>query len=60
MCGERITVNLRSLVGSGTGPDTIAPVRAAASSISFVAISNFPESYARNVMRILLAATIGS
>ena len=33
-CGERSTVNLLILVGSGMGPATLAPVRFAVSTIS--------------------------
>jgi hypothetical protein len=36
MCGERRTVNFSSLVGSGMGPRTVAPVRLAVCTISRV------------------------
>jgi hypothetical protein len=37
--GERITQYTFFSVGSGTGPDTDAPVRVAVSTISFAAVS---------------------
>src|SRR6185295_15649816 len=40
-------------VGSGTGPDTVAPVRVAVSTISLAAVSMADESYALRRMRIL-------
>src|SRR4051812_10201467 len=43
-------------VGSGTGPETVAPVRVAVSTISLAAVSMADESYALRRMRILFWA----
>src|SRR6202034_1027662 len=51
--GERITQYTFFSVGSGTGPDTVAPVRVAVSTISFAADSIADVSYAFSRMRIL-------
>src|ERR1700691_711049 len=51
--GERITQQTFFSVGSGTGPDTVAPVRVAVSTISFAADSIAEVSYAFRRMRIL-------
>src|SRR6516165_577690 len=51
--GERITQYTFFSVGSGTGPDTLAPVRVAVSTISFAADSIADVSYAFRRMRIL-------
>src|ERR1017187_10709818 len=51
--GERITQYTFFSVGSGTGPDTLAPVRVAVSTISFAADSIADVSYAFSRMRIL-------
>src|SRR3984885_8062873 len=51
--GERITQYTFFSVGSGTGPDTLAPVRVAVSTISFAADSIAEVSYAFRRMRIL-------
>jgi len=37
--GDRITTYTFFSVGSGTGPETLAPVRVAVSTISFAAVS---------------------
>src|ERR1700709_1484622 len=44
-------------VGSGTGPDTVAPVRVAVSTISFAAVSMADESQALRRVRLLFRAT---
>src|SRR5207248_7560311 len=51
--GERITQYTFFSVGSGTGPETVAPVRVAVSTISFAANSIAEVSYAFRRMRIL-------
>src|SRR3984957_11193137 len=51
--GERITQYTFFSVGSGTGPETLAPVRVAVSTISFAADSIAEVSYAFRRMRIL-------
>src|SRR6266567_1095040 len=51
--GERITQYTFFSVGSGTGPETVAPVRVAVSTISFAADSIAEVSYAFRRMRIL-------
>src|ERR1700677_2479720 len=51
--GERITQYTFFSVGNGTGPDTLAPVRVAVSTISFAADSIADVSYAFRRMRIL-------
>src|SRR5271154_34266 len=51
--GERITQYTFFSVGSGTGPETLAPVRVAVSTISFAADSIADVSYAFSRMRIL-------
>jgi hypothetical protein len=51
--GERITQYTFFSVGNGTGPDTLAPVRVAVSTISFAADSIADVSYAFSRMRIL-------
>src|ERR1700742_136454 len=43
-------------VGNGTGPETVAPVRVAVSTISLAAVSMADESYALRRMRILFWA----
>src|SRR4051812_35508225 len=58
--GERMTAYTLRSVGRGTGPDTVAPVRCAVSTISFAAVSIAEASYAFKRMRILFcAATSG-
>src|SRR5580692_8086588 len=54
--GERITQYTFFSVGSGTGPETVAPVRVAVSTISFAADSIAEVSYAFRRMRILFWA----
>src|SRR3954453_12781527 len=51
--GDRITQYTFFSVGRGTGPDTVAPVRVAVSTISFAAVSMAEWSYAFRRMRIL-------
>src|SRR3977135_1883446 len=51
--GERITQYTFFSVGSGTGPETVAPLRVAVSTISFAADSMAEVSYAFRRMRIL-------
>src|SRR5271154_3159565 len=51
--GERITQYTFFSVGRGTGPDTLAPVRVAVSTISFAADSMAEVSYAFSLIRIL-------
>src|SRR5271155_2500542 len=51
--GERMTQYTFFSVGRGTGPDTLAPVRVAVSTISFAADSIAEVSYAFRRMRIL-------
>src|SRR5580658_4175375 len=51
--GDRITQYTFFSVGSGTGPDTLAPVRVAVSTISLAADSIAEVSYAFRRMRIL-------
>src|SRR5271170_6354653 len=51
--GERITQYTFFSVGRGTGPDTVAPVRVAVSTISLAADSIAEVSYAFRRMRIL-------
>src|SRR5205823_13977145 len=51
--GERITQYTFFSVGSGTGPETVAPVRVAVSTISLAADSIAEVSYAFRRMRIL-------
>src|SRR5215813_1224431 len=51
-CGDRRTVNLLMIVGSGIGPATRAPVRFAVSTISVADWSRILESYAFNRIRI--------
>src|SRR3954453_3454524 len=55
--GERITQYTFFSVGSGTGPDTVAPVRVAVSTISLAAVSMAEWSYAFRRMRILFWAS---
>src|SRR5258708_23890157 len=43
-CGERLTVNFSSFVGSGIGPRTCAPVLFALETISLVDASRIPWS----------------
>ena len=47
-------------VGRGTGPETVAPVRCAVSTISFAAVSIAEASYAFRRMRILFWAATGA
>src|SRR5580693_10784067 len=54
--GERITQYTFFSVGSGTGPETVAPVRVAVSTISFAADSIAEVSYAFRRIRILFWA----
>src|SRR3954454_2207418 len=51
--GERMTAYTFFSVGSGTGPETDAPVRVAVSTISLAAVSIAEWSYALRRMRIL-------
>src|SRR5215218_419681 len=51
--GDRTTAYTFFSVGSGTGPDTVAPVRVAVSTISLAAVSMAEWSYAFRRMRIL-------
>src|ERR671917_2744438 len=51
--GERITQYTFFSVGNGTGPETVAPVRVAVSTISLAAVSIAEWSYAFRRMRIL-------
>src|SRR3954451_9246009 len=51
--GVRMTQYTFFSVGSGTGPDTEAPVRVAVSTISLAAVSIAEWSYAFRRMRIL-------
>src|ERR1700741_5356739 len=55
--GDRITAYTFFSVGSGTGPETVAPVRAAVSTISLAAVSMADESEALRRIRILFWAT---
>src|SRR5688572_10654223 len=55
-CGDRRTVNLLMMVGSGIGPATRAPVRFAVSTISVADWSSTLESYA--LSRILIFSFI--
>src|SRR3954447_8667448 len=55
--GDRITQYTFFSVGRGTGPDTVAPVRAAVSTISLAAVSIAEWSYAFRRMRILFWAS---
>src|ERR1700757_1783151 len=59
--GDRITQYTFFSVGSGTGPETVAPVRVAVSTISLAADSIAEVSYAFRRMRILfwVAGAIG-
>jgi hypothetical protein len=52
ICGDRLTVNFSSRVGSGTGPRTRAPVRFAVLTISRVEASRTRWSNALSRMRI--------
>src|SRR4051794_11707611 len=54
--GDRTTAYTFFSVGSGTGPETVAPVRVAVSTISLAAVSMADESYALRRMRILFWA----
>src|SRR5918994_3000362 len=58
--GERITAYTFFSVGSGTGPDTVAPVRVAVSTISLAAVSMAEESYAFKRMRILFCWAVAT
>src|SRR3954451_2897544 len=49
--GERITAYTFFSVGRGTGPETVAPVRVAVSTISLAAVSIAEWSYAFRRMR---------
>ena len=57
-CGERKTVYLFILVGKGMGPTTVAPVRLAVSTISFVERSSNLWSYPFSLIRILSVGII--
>ena len=54
--GDRITAYTCFSVGSGTGPETVAPVRVAVLTISRAAVSMADVSYALRRMRILFWA----
>src|ERR1700752_4202852 len=56
--GERITQYTFFSVGRGTGPETVAPVRVAVSTISFAAVSIAVWSYDFRRMRILFWAIV--
>src|SRR3954447_26974428 len=58
--GERMTAYTFFSVGRGTGPDTVAPVRCAVSTISLAAVSIAEASYAFRRMRILFCAATGA
>src|SRR3954454_6966890 len=58
--GDRITQYTFFSVGRGTGPDTVAPVRCAVSTISLAAVSIAEASYAFRRMRILFCAATGA
>src|SRR5438270_5570374 len=55
--GERITQYTFFSVGSGTGPETVAPVRVAVSTISRAAVSIAEWSYALSRIRILFCVS---
>src|ERR1700741_4747490 len=54
--GDLTTAYTFFSVGRGTGPETVAPVRVAVSTISLAAVSMADESYALRRMRILFWA----
>src|SRR3954451_6592669 len=56
--GERMTAYTFFSVGSGTGPETDAPVRVAVSTISLAAVSIAEWSYAFRRMRILFCVGV--
>src|SRR5947209_7333009 len=56
--GERITQYTFFSVGRGTGPETLAPVRVAVSTISLAAVSIAEWSYDFRRMRILFCAIV--
>src|SRR6202000_1729970 len=56
LTGDFATAYTFFSVGSGTGPETVAPVRVAVSTISLAAVSMADESYALRRMRILFWA----
>src|SRR5882762_9511357 len=56
--GERITQYTFFSVGSGTGPETVAPVRVAVSTISLAAVSIAEWSYDFRRIRILFWAIV--
>src|SRR5438270_12258782 len=56
--GDRITQYTFFSVGSGTGPETVAPVRVAVSTISLAAVSIAVWSYDFRRMRILFWAIV--
>src|SRR4051812_7111618 len=56
--GERITQYTFFSVGNGTGPETVAPVRVAVSTISLAAVSIAEWSYAFRRMRILFSVVV--
>src|SRR3979409_452992 len=58
--GERITQYTFFSVGSGTGPETVAPVRVAVSTISLAAVSIAVWSYDFRRMRILFWAIVAT
>src|SRR5947209_20522113 len=56
--GERMTQYTFFSVGSGTGPETVAPVRVAVSTISLAAVSIAVWSYDFRRIRILFWAIV--
>src|SRR3954469_8399072 len=56
--GERMTAYTFFSVGRGTGPETLAPVRVAVSTISLAAVSIAEWSYALRRMRILFCVGV--
>src|SRR3954462_5960196 len=58
--GLRITTYTFFSVGSGTGPETVAPVRSAVSTISLAARSMASWSYAFSRIRIFCAAMVAT
>src|SRR5947209_18069874 len=58
--GERITQYTFFSVGRGTGPETLAPVRVAVSTISLAAVSIAEWSYDFRRMRILFCAMVAN
>src|SRR3954447_10208205 len=58
--GDLTTAYTFFSVGSGTGPETVAPVRVAVSTISLAAVSMADEPHALRRMRILFWAAVAT